>query len=309
VASLPPLQPRPPANGLPRIDPRPEQTEGLPPLAARKVADVDLPSLAPPSASPPAPEPARRGGGRRGTIAAIAAAGVLALVGAGLAGALLGHAVWDDGGSGSATATGTPTSTPAPVPASAGLMTLQDAVAAVEPSVVQVIAGNGRGSGVITDDRGLIITNQHVVGANTEVIVLTADHRRVGAEVVRVDPGQDLAVLRPIVPAGRGVTLADEPDGNLRIGDTVFAIGSPFNLQNTVTSGVVSAIRRRGRLGLPLIQTDAPINPGNSGGGLFDLRGRLVGVNTSIESPIRGNVGIGFAVPASRVRAFLSQVP
>ena len=89
----------------------------------------------------------------------------------------------------------------------------------------------------------------------------------------------------------------------------MFAIGSPFGFRNTVTSGIVSALRTRGRLNLPLIQTDAPINPGNSGGGLFDLRGRLVGIPTSIESPIRGNVGIGFAVPASRVKAFLARVP
>jgi len=89
----------------------------------------------------------------------------------------------------------------------------------------------------------------------------------------------------------------------------VFAIGSPFGLRNSVTSGIVSALRTRGRLGLSLIQTDAPINPGNSGGGLFDLRGRLVGIPTSIESPIQGNVGIGYAVPASRVRALLDRVP
>jgi serine protease Do len=93
------------------------------------------------------------------------------------------------------------------------------------------------------------------------------------------------------------------------VGDTVFAIGSPFGLQNTVTAGVVSALRRRGRGDRLLIQTDASVNPGNSGGGLFDLRGRLVGIPTSIESPIHGNVGIAFAVPAARVKAFLTRVP
>jgi S1-C subfamily serine protease len=89
----------------------------------------------------------------------------------------------------------------------------------------------------------------------------------------------------------------------------VDAIGSPFGLQNTVTAGIVSALGRPGRAGQPLIQTDAPINPGNSGGGLFDLRGRLVGVPTSIDSPNGANVGIGFAVPVERVRGLLAKVP
>jgi S1-C subfamily serine protease len=116
-------------------------------------------------------------------------------------------------------------------------------------------------------------------------------------------------VIRPAGAAGQGATLADEPSGGLRLGDTVFAIGSPFGLQNTVTSGIVSALDRTGRGGQPLIQTDAPINPGNSGGGLFDLNARLVGIPTSIDSPNGANVGIGFAVPVERVRGLLAQVP
>jgi S1-C subfamily serine protease len=126
---------------------------------------------------------------------------------------------------------------------------------------------------------------------------------------VAQDASDDLAVIRPAGAAGPGAALADEPAGGLRLGDTVFAIGSPFGLQNTVTAGVVSAIGRPGRGGQPLIQTDAPINPGNSGGGLFDLRARLVGVPTSIDSPNGANVGIGFAVPVERVRGLLARVP
>jgi S1-C subfamily serine protease len=186
-------------------------------------------------------------------------------------------------------------------------MTLAEAIAAVSPSVVQVRVPGGRGSGVITAPAGLIVTNAHVVRNVSSVIVTTSDRRNIGAQVVLRDPRQDLAVLRAAGVTGQQAILAEEPDANLQPGDPVFAIGSPFGLQNTVTSGVVSAIRWRG--GRPTIQTDAPINPGNSGGGLFDLRGRLVGIPTSIESPIQGNVGIGFAVPASRVKALLDRVP
>ena len=123
------------------------------------------------------------------------------------------------------------------------------------------------------------------------------------------DPRQDLALLRPQQPVGPGAAIAEEPDGGLRQGDHVFAIGSPFGLQNTVTAGVVSAVGRTNQEGVPMIQIDAPINPGNSGGGLFDLRGRLVGIPTSILGPIPGNVGIGFAVPASRVKELVQSAP
>jgi len=126
---------------------------------------------------------------------------------------------------------------------------------------------------------------------------------------VQDDPEQDLAILQASGPTGPGALIADEANGGLRVGDQVFAIGSPFGLQNTVTSGIVSYVDRPGEGGVPMIQTDAPINPGNSGGGLFDLRGRLVGIPTAIRAPISGNVGIGFAVPASRVTQLLERVP
>jgi len=183
-------------------------------------------------------------------------------------------------------------------------------VARVSPTVVQVQTDTGsQGSGVILDGSGLIVTNQHVVRGATAVTILTADERRVPAEIVKADDRQDLAILRPQTPAGRGAELAQEPDGNLRQGETVFAIGSPFGLQGTVTAGVVSTIGRTNDQGIPMIQIDAPINPGNSGGGLFDLRGRLVGIPSSILAPIPGNVGIGFAIPASRVAAMVSDIP
>lgn len=186
---------------------------------------------------------------------------------------------------------------------------LQDAIASVASAVVQVRTGDGQGSGVVTSPRGLIITNEHVAGADgNEVMVVTADNRRVPATVVASDAANDLAVLRPKGSVGQGARIAPEPDAALRVGDQVFAIGSPFGLMNTVTVGVVSAVSRAGGTGRPMIQTDAPINPGNSGGGLFDLRGRLVGVPTSINSPVPGNVGIGFAVTADQVRRILESV-
>ena len=186
---------------------------------------------------------------------------------------------------------------------------LGDAVARVAPTVVQVRSGRGQGSGVIIAPSGLIVTNSHVIEGASEVTVVTRDGRTLTAEVVRDDPRQDLAVLRPGGAPGPGAVLAEEPDGGLRQGDGVFAIGSPFGLQDTVTAGVVSAVGRTNRAGVPMIQIDAPINPGNSGGGLFDLSGRLVGIPTSILAPIPGNVGIGFAVPVGRVRALVESVP
>jgi serine protease Do len=187
---------------------------------------------------------------------------------------------------------------------------LSNAVSRVSSTVVLVQTDtNSQGSGVILDPSGLIVTNQHVVRGATAVTILTADERRVPAEIVKADDRQDLAILRPQTPVGRGAELAEEPDGGLRIGESVFAIGSPFGLQGTVTAGVVSTIGRTNDQGIPMIQIDAPINPGNSGGGLFDLRGRLVGIPSSILAPIPGNVGIGFAIPASRVAAMVSDIP
>jgi S1-C subfamily serine protease len=225
------------------------------------------------------------------------------LIGAGAAGALVATLVDDD------------------PPAAAGVETrpvgaapderlgLSSAVRTATPSVVQVIAGGSSGSGVIVQPRGLIVTNQHVVGNARRVTVVTADNRRIPAAVETSDARQDLAILRPNGVAGPGAQVAAEPDGGLQIGDQVFAIGSPFDLPGTVTAGIVSAVGRvNAANGIPMIQTDAPINPGNSGGGLFDLRGRLVGIPTAIAAPIRGNVGIGFAVPSSRVRALLESV-
>ena len=184
---------------------------------------------------------------------------------------------------------------------------LQDAVRSAGPSVVLVKTQFGQqGSGVIVEPQGLIITNNHVVEGADRVEIVNASGTSISAEVIRTDEFQDLAVLRPNGDAGPGIQLVDDGAGPPEVGESVFAIGSPFGFQNTVTAGVVSAFRTDD--GRPLIQFDAPVNPGNSGGGLFNLEGRLVGIPTSIQSPIPGNVGLGFAVPASRVRQMLARV-
>ncbi|MGB5737139.1 MAG: trypsin-like peptidase domain-containing protein, partial [Thiohalocapsa sp.] len=157
------------------------------------------------------------------------------------------------------------------------------------------------GSGIVVDEkRGLILTNHHVIENADAIRITLHDGRRVEAELIGSDPETDVAVLN--VPA-EGLTEIGLADSDaLRVGDFVVAIGSPFGLAQTVTSGIVSALGRTG-LGIEgyesFIQTDASINPGNSGGPLVNLHGELVGLNTAILAPGGGNVGIGFAIPTN----------
>jgi S1-C subfamily serine protease len=169
------------------------------------------------------------------------------------------------------------------------------------------------GSGVIVDGaRGLVITNFHVVRNATAVEVGLKDGRRFPADPVALAPELDLAVLRIGASGLPALPLADS--SKLEVGDYVVAIGNPFNLGQTVTSGIISATNRPLAEGdsRRFIQTDAPINPGNSGGPLLDLHGRIVGINSVIFSPGQnqsnaGNVGIGFAIPANIVRQVVAQ--
>ncbi|MBX3706259.1 MAG: Do family serine endopeptidase [Pseudomonadales bacterium] len=166
------------------------------------------------------------------------------------------------------------------------------------------------GSGVVVDAaNGYIVTNNHVVERADEISITLADGRVLAAELVGTDPRVDLAVLKVAPEALVQIEFADS--GSIRVGDFVVAIGNPFGLNQTVTSGIVSALGRSG-LGIEgyedFIQTDASINPGNSGGALVDLSGRLVGINTAILAPAGGNVGIGFAIPANMVRAIMGQL-
>ncbi len=166
------------------------------------------------------------------------------------------------------------------------------------------------GSGVIVDaDKGYILTNNHVIDKADEISVTLRDGRHFQARVVGTDPEVDLAVIQI---EARDLTALPFGDSDaLEVGDFVVAIGNPFGLGQTVTSGIVSALGRSG-LGIEgyedFIQTDASINPGNSGGALVDLDGRLVGINTAIVGPAGGNVGIGFAIPSNMARNIMDQL-
>jgi len=166
------------------------------------------------------------------------------------------------------------------------------------------------GSGVIVDaNKGYVLTNNHVVEGADDIAVTVPDGRTVKAKVLGTDADTDLAVLQ--IPADKLTALPVADSAKLRVGDFVVAIGEPFGLGQTVTSGIVSALGRTGLRGSGVqnfIQTDASINPGNSGGPLVNLRGELVGINSMIFSPSGGNVGIGFAIPSNLAMDVLRQL-
>jgi Do/DeqQ family serine protease len=166
------------------------------------------------------------------------------------------------------------------------------------------------GSGVIVDAAaGYVLTNHHVIQGAREVTVTLKDRRQLQAKIIGSDAGTDVALLQ--VKADNLKALVFGDSDSLRVGDYVLAIGNPFGLGQTVTSGIVSAL---GRTGMNVegyedfIQTDAAINPGNSGGALVNLRGELIGINSAIFGPGGGSVGIGFAVPSKMARAVMAQL-
>ena len=286
----------------------------------------------PPSAPPPtqrAPRP------RRGGFAVAVLAGALVVGGgAGLGGAALWSVLDDDGAAGNGSGT---TSAPLQVaenssdsdPAPAG--SVEEVAAKVLPSVVaiDVTAGGtgGSGSGVVLTEDGLILTNDHVVtlaGAadpdTADVSVSFADGSTAKADVVGTDPLTDTALVQAQGVSGLApVTIGQSSD--LDVGEQVVAIGSPYGLDSTVTSGIVSALDRpvevaRDENGnttaYPAIQTDAAINHGNSGGALVNMDGQLVGINASIQSadndPTGGSIGLGFAIPIDEVTPIVEQL-
>ena len=218
-------------------------------------------------------------------------------------------------------------------PASGDLMTVNEIYERAASGVVRINAtnnstsssssnpfggqGSALGSGFVIDKSGHIVTNYHVVRDAGEVTVSFSNRDTVKAEVVGTDASTDLAVLR-VNTAANGLTPL--PLGNsdvVRVGDPVVAIGNPFGLDRTATSGIVSALQRLitapNRFTIDhVIQTDAPINPGNSGGPLLNARGQVIGVNTQIETgsgtSTTGNVGIGFAVPSNTVKDVIAQI-
>ena len=171
----------------------------------------------------------------------------------------------------------------------------------------------GTGSGFIWDRQGRIVTNFHVISDASRLEVTLADRSTWKAGLVGAAPDRDLAVLQITAPASKLQPIAVGESNNLLVGQKVFAIGNPFGLDQTLTTGIVSALGREitavtGRTIHDVIQTDAAINPGNSGGPLLDSAGRLIGVNTAIYSPSGASSGIGFAVPVGEVNRVVPQI-
>jgi 2-alkenal reductase len=198
------------------------------------------------------------------------------------------------------------------------------------PAVVQVVApreggaalgdpdrelapGVGTGTGFLWDNAGNIVTNAHVVNGAMRVAVRTASGSVLSGEVVGVASNYDIAVVRLNRPGSLPTPLSVGRSADLKVGQSVFAIGNPFGLDQSLTTGVVSALKRRmptaaGREIADVIQTDTAINPGNSGGPLLDSAGRLIGVNTAIISPSGTNAGIGFAIPIDTVNRVVPEL-
>jgi len=188
----------------------------------------------------------------------------------------------------------------------------------VNPAVVSVNLTSGGGSGFVIDPTGYIVTNNHVIAEGGPIVVGFADGSTYDAEVIGADSQADLALLKIEATGLTALPLGDSDA--LEVGQLVVAIGSPFGLDNTMTTGIVSGLSRSlpadgtvTTLGttytIPsIIQTDAAINPGNSGGPLINLAGEVIGVNTAIESPVRANSGVGFAVPSSVVKSVTAQL-
>ncbi|MEM8948664.1 MAG: Do family serine endopeptidase [Pseudomonadota bacterium] len=169
---------------------------------------------------------------------------------------------------------------------------------------------NSLGSGVIIESDGLVVTNHHVIEDADEIMVVLNDRREFRAEVVGADAAADLALLRIDPPSDLPALPMGSSDG-LEVGDLVLAIGNPFGIGQTVTSGIISALSRTGPgvgSDLSFIQTDAAINPGNSGGALVTIDGKLIGVNTAIFTRGGGSIGIGFAIPIDLVKALVRSI-
>ena len=274
-------------------------------MVAHKYFDDRFQAAAPaaPPASPPSPPPKRF---RRGLLVAVAALTVAGGAGSGaVAAALVAHAA-------PVAAVTTPATTT--VQGTSSSATAESIYAQVSPGVVTITSATGRGqaigSGIVLDTKGDILTNAHVIAGATQMQVTLSSGQTVAATLVGSNSSADLAVIRISVPASslHPVTLGNS-DG-VQIGDTVYAIGSPFGLSGSLTEGIVSNLNQGGSASnganlSGLIQTDAAINPGNSGGPLVNSAGQVIGINNSIESPVNGNVGVGFAISINQVKQLL----
>ena len=276
----------------------------------------DAPSVSPVAPLPGAPSFPHRPA-RSMATAMLAAGLVIGSIGGGVIGATIaGHrpVASTTAANGNATiAAGL--AAPAPLPGSFAAIYQQ-----VKDGVVTIttqVGGNGfrsfsqaEGSGIEVDKQGNILTNAHVVDGASAVEVTFADGQTTSGTVKGVDQSSDLAVVQVSVSQDQLHPLAVGNSDTLQVGDTALAIGSPFGLRGTFTAGIISGLDRtssapNGRALTGMIQTDAPINPGNSGGALLDGQGQLIGINDSIDSPIEGNVGVGFAIPINRAESLL----
>ncbi len=216
------------------------------------------------------------------------------------------------------------TETPSPLPPAQAVATdveeqlIVEVYARVSPAVVCITAreqfGTCIGSGFVIDREGHVVTNNHVAEAAPDLLVTLADERTVPADVIGRDPGSDLAVLKISVPAEDLTPVELGDSSTLRVGQRAIAIGNPFGLERTITTGVISSVGRT----IPredsdfqlaqVIQTDAAINPGNSGGPLLDSQGRVIGVNTAIRSLTGVSSGVGFAIPVDIVKRVVPEL-
>src|SRR6184192_4624455 len=267
-----------------------------------------------PSSPPPATPPPKRF--RRGLLAAVAA---LAIAGGAGSGALAATLV--DHSTPATTAATTANSTSSTATSTQASTTAEAVYKQVSPGVVTITAvvnsgrgsGQATGSGIVLDTNGNILTNSHVIAGAQQIQVTSSDGRTVNATLVGSNSSADLAVIRVSVAAStlHPVTLGNSDSA--QVGDTVYAIGSPFGLSGSLSQGIVSSLKQSGRTSngsnlSGLIQTDAAINPGNSGGALVNTQGEVIGINSSIESPVDGNVGVGFAIPINQVKQVLSSL-
>jgi len=268
------------------------------------------------------PEPAKP---KRRGLALVALTALLVGTAGGVGGAAVYSATNDTSNTPSVTA---PLSGNQAAPASAPDGSVQNAAAKVLPSVVKIAVasqqGAGTGSGIVISKDGLIVTNNHVVaggGPGAQISVMLNDGRTVPATVKGTDPLTDLAVIHADANNLTPATLGQS--GKLAVGQGVVAIGSPFGLEATVTSGIVSALNRPVTSGdeqqdsttvFPAVQTDAAINPGNSGGALIDLAGQVVGINSAIKTAggsgqsQGGNIGLGFAIPIDQAKPIIDEL-
>jgi putative serine protease PepD len=212
----------------------------------------------------------------------------------------------------------TPPSAPAAIPLSATIASGPDLRALyrqVAPAVVAIQtvtrSSGGEGSGFIVDEQGHVVTNNHVVQGASRITLRLLDGTTVPAQVMTTDASNDLAVLRADIPQSKRDTVRLGDSDTVEPGEPAVAMGSPFGFEHSITSGIVSAVDRQygGRRPITgLIQTDAAVNPGNSGGPLLNAAGEVIGVTSMGVSPVRGSVGVSFAVPINAAKRLLAQV-